>query len=166
MNTDQAIATEVSQYLQTQPLAQAAFAAQHGPELEASHRDVAQQQPDLAPHARGLGETAAGITGWVWHQVEPVVKQQICSPEHYETLSSITTAQLAARIDDILTPFTASVTNALPIALKLLTPLLPLLRKLLANIIAQELEQASQAGWAAYCGLPAHQASAVATVAS
>ncbi|MFN8491640.1 MAG: hypothetical protein U0350_28840 [Caldilineaceae bacterium] len=165
MNTEHEIAAEVSQYLQSQPLAQADFAAQHGPELEASHRDVAQQQPDLEPHARGLGETASGITGWVWHQVEPVVKQQICSPENYETLSSITTAQLAARIDDILTPFAATVTDALPVALKLLTPLLPLLRKLIANIIAQELEQAGAAGWAAYCGLPASQSSAVAAVA-
>lgn len=126
---------------------------------------MAQQQPDLEPHARGLGETASGITGWVWYQVEPVVKQQICSPENYAKVSSITTAELAARIDDILTPFAATVTDALPVALKLLTPLLPLLHKLIANIIAQELEQAGTNDWAAYCGLPNHRSSAVAAVA-
>ena len=36
MNTDQAIAAEVSQYLQTQPLAQADFAALDGPKLTAN----------------------------------------------------------------------------------------------------------------------------------
>lgn len=49
MNTDQAIAAEVSHYLQSQPLAQADFAAQHGPELAAAQREVAEQQPDLMP---------------------------------------------------------------------------------------------------------------------
>jgi len=55
MNTDQAIATEASQYLQSQPLAQAEFAAQHGPELEATQREVAEQMPENAPQARGTG---------------------------------------------------------------------------------------------------------------
>jgi hypothetical protein len=155
MNTEQEIAAEVSQYLQSQPLPQADFAVQHAPELEAAHQGVAEQQPELAPHAQGLGETAVGITGWVWRHVEPLVKQQICSPANYATLSSITTAQLATRIDDILTPLVAAVTDDLPMALKLLTPVLPMARKLIANIIAQELQQAGAAGWAAYCGLPA-----------
>lgn len=156
MNTDQEIAAEVSQYLQTQPLTQADFAAQHGPELEAGHRDVAPQVPADGPQTRGLGEIITNVTAWVWRQVEPLVKQEICSAENYALLSSITPEQLATRIDDILTPLAAAVTDALPFRLKLLTPLLPALRKLIANIIAHELQQAGQAGWAAYCSVPAH----------
>ena len=155
MNTDQEIAAEVSQYLQSQPLSQADFAAQYGPELEAAHRDVAAQVPESAPQTRGLGEMITNITEWIWRQVEPLVKQQICSAENYATLSSITPEQLSTRIDDILTPLAAAVTEGLPVALKLLAPLLPRVRKLIANIIAHELQQAGQAGWAAYCGVPA-----------
>ena len=155
MNTDQEIAAEVSQYLQTQPLTQADFAAQYGPELEADHRDAAAQVPESLPQTRGLGEMITNITEWIWRQVEPLVKQQICSADNYAMLSSITPAQLSTRIDDILTPLAAAVTDSLPVALKLLAPLLPKVRKLIANIIAHELQQAGQAGWAAYCGVPA-----------
>lgn len=155
MNTDQAIAAEVSQYLQSQPLAQTDFAEQYGPELEAAHRGVADQLPDSGPQTRGLSEIMSNVTEWIWRQVEPLVKQQICSAENYALLSSITPAQLATRIDDIITPLVASVTDALPVALKVLTPLLPMVRKLIANIIAQELQQVATAGWTAYCGVPA-----------
>lgn len=151
MNTDQEIAVEVSQYLQTQPLTQADFTAQHGAELD----EVASQAPTDGPQTRGLGELIANVTAWIWGQVEPLVKQEICSAENYTLLSSITPAQLATRIDDILTPLAAAVTDALPFRIKLLTPLLPALRKLIANIIARELQLAGQAGWAAYCGVPA-----------
>jgi hypothetical protein len=137
MNADQEIAAEVSHYLQSQPLAQADFAEQYGPELEATHRDVADQVLEGAPQTRGLGEIMSNVTEWIWRQVEPLVKQQICSAENYALLSSITPAQLATRIDDILTPLVAAVTDALPVALKVLTPLLPMVRKLIANIIAQ-----------------------------
>lgn len=155
MNTDQEIAAEVSQYLQTQPLSQADFAARHGSELEAGHREVAPQVPADGPQTRGLSEIITNVTAWVWRQVEPLVKQEICSAENYALLSSITPAQLATRIDDILTPLAAAVTENLPFRIKLLTPLLPALRKLIANIIAHELQQAGQAGWVAYCGVPA-----------
>ena len=155
MNTDQEIAAEVSQYLQTQPLTQADFAAQYGPELEAGHRDVAAQVPESAAQTRGLGELITNLTAWIWHQVEPLVKQEICSAQNYALLSSITPEQLSTHIDDILTPLAAAVTENLPFRIKLLAPLLPRVRKLIANIIAHELQQAGQAGWSAYCGVPA-----------
>ncbi len=152
MNTDQAIAAEVSQYLQSQPLAQADFAAQYGPELEAIQREVADQMPEDEPQARGLGDAAVRFIKWIWPQVGLLVKQQICSDANYATLSSITTDQLAARIDDLLTPLVAAVTDALPSALNRRISL-SMLRTLIANIIAHELQQAGKNGWAAYCGL-------------
>lgn len=151
MNTDQEIAAEVSQYLQSQPLTQADFAAQHGAELD----EVATQGPADGPQTRGLGEIIANVTEWIWGQVEPLVKQEICSAENCTLLSSITPEQLSTHIDDILTPLAAAVTENLPFRIKLLAPLLPRVRKLIANIIAHELQQAGQAGWAAYCGVPA-----------
>ena len=103
-----------------------------------------------------MSETASGIVGWIWRTVEPVVKQEICARERYEKLNGITIDQIAVQVDEILTPLVAAVTARLPAALKFLAPILGVLRKLIANIIATELRRAALNGWAAYCGLPAN----------
>jgi hypothetical protein len=139
MSAEREIAQEVGRYLQAPPLAQA---------------DAA---PAAAPSPREVATAASGAAGWIWRQVEPRVKQRVCSQEFYTKLSGVPPDQLALRIEDILTPLVASVTASLPALLKFLVPLLPGLRRRVAKIIAQQLQQAAAAGWAAYCGRSASQ---------
>jgi hypothetical protein len=165
MDPNEEIAQQIGHYLQQGALSQHEFAAQHAPELEQAHREVtamATQPPaneaatrGLSEVATGVAQSATGLAGWIWHQVEPVVKQQICSPQNYQQLKSITVDQLSAHVDDVLQPLTASITGRLPPVLKFLVPILGILRRLIANIVAAELQHAAQMGWAQYCGIPA-----------
>lgn len=159
MDTERDIAQEVSQYLQARPLTPDEFAAHHAGDLEEVQRGLGGAGGEELPAgagARGLSETASGIAGWIWRTVEPVVKQEICAKDRYDKLNGITIEQIAAQVDEILTPLVAAVTAKLPAALRFLAPVLGVLRKLIANIIATELRQAAINGWAAYCGLPAN----------
>ena len=148
MAAGRAIAEEVSRYLRAQPASQASRGTAPGSAGETAGAELTRAAP-----ARGVGETAGGIAGWIWRMVEPRVKQQICTQENQARLGSITTDQLASRVEEILTPLVTSVIERLPAFLRFLVPLLPPLRKRIAGIIAQELQRMGAAGWAAYCGV-------------
>jgi hypothetical protein len=159
MDTERDIAQEVSGYLLARPLSPDEFAAHHAGDLEEVQRGLGGAADEELPEdagARGVSQTASGIAGWIWRTVEPVVKQEICAKERYDKLNGIPIEQIAGQVDEILTPLVAAVTAKLPAALKFLAPILGVLRKLIANIIATELRQAALNRWAAYCGLPAN----------
>lgn len=154
MEPKQEIALEAAQYLQTRPLSPEEFAAQHETSIDdvpQKTREVLEQELPQTEGTRGLGDFTSGLVSWAWEQLEPLVRQQICAPETKEKLKGISTDELAQHVDEVLAPLVESVTDRLPSALEFLVPKLPALQQLVANVIAQELQEAASAGWTSYC---------------
>ena len=158
MDTEHDIAQDVSQYLLARPyrpMSSRRTSGRPGGGTARVGRRGGEELPDEAGSAACLRQPRGSRAG-IWRTVEPVVKQEISAKERYDKLNGIPIEQIASQVDEILTPLVAAVTARLPAALKFLAPILGVLRKLIANIIATELRQAAINGWAAYCGLPAN----------